>query len=151
MPGVNVGLVYRFNSSESYDYYKSSFDYSEFLSSRRYFFDLLGGVLMRSREWYPSFTTTISFGQWYTPESAWRISGEYETIRKGSNYRSLTLSADYMLSLSTLAGGYDSERAFDLDAFIGLTAGVANYNHGRNSIIWGPRRSARTYKRISRG
>lgn len=143
MPGVNVGLVYRFNSSESYDYYKSSFDYGEFLSSRRYFFDLLGGVLMRSREWYPSFATTISFGKWYTPESAWRISGEYETIRKGSNYRSLALSADYMLSLSTLAGGYDSERSFDLDAFVGMTAGVANYNHGRNSIIWGPRAGLR--------
>lgn len=143
MPGINVGLVYRFNTSPEYDAYKSHFDYREFLSSRRYFFDLLGGVLMRSRSWQPNCAVAIGFGKWYTPESAWRINGEYEYYNTGANYRSLSLSADYLLSLSTLAGGFDSERSFDLDAFVGMNAGIAHYNHKYNSIIWGPRAGLR--------
>lgn len=143
MPGIYAGLVYRFNNSEKYDAYKSTFDYSEFLSSRRYFFDLLGGVLMRSRSWQPSCAVALGFGKWFTPESGWRINGEYEHIRTGAYYRSLFLSADYLLSLSTLAGGFDDGRVFDLDAFVGMAAGVANYNHGHNSVIWGPRAGLR--------
>ena len=143
MPGVNVGLVYRFNSSEKYDAYKSAFDYKEFLTSRRYFFDFLGGVLMRSRSWHPNCAVALGFGKWYTPESAWRINGEYESYETSSNYRSLSLSADYLLSLTTLACGFDSERWFDLDAFVGLTGGAAHYSHKLNHLIWGPRAGLR--------
>lgn len=149
MPGVNIGLVYRFNNTERYDTYKSSFDYGEFLNSRRYFFDLLGGVLMRSRTWHPNVTVALGFGKWFTPESGWRINGEIESVRENSNYRSVSISADYLLSLSTLAGGFDSRSGFGLDAFLGLTGGAANYNHGHNSLIWGPRAGLRGHIRVS--
>jgi len=149
MPGVNVGLVYRFNNTERYDAYKTTFDYGKFLSSRRYFFDLLGGVMMRARGWNPNCVFALGFGKWFTPESAWRINGEYEYISTDNNYRSISLAADYMFSLSTLAGGFDSERAFDLDAFLGMTAGAANYNHGHNKLIWGPRAGLRGRIRVS--
>ena len=150
MPGVNVGLVYRFNSSEKYDSYKSSFNYDDFLTSRRYFFDLLGGVMMRSRSWHPNCAFALGFGKWFTPESAWRINGEYESIRTTSNYRSLSLSADYLLSLSTLAGGFDNDRIFDLDAFVGLTGGAAHYRHNFNNLVWGPRAGLRGRFAVSR-
>ena len=105
--------------------------------------------MMRSRGWNPNCVFALGFGKWFTPESAWRINGEYEYISTDNNYRSISLAADYMFSLSTLAGGFDSERAFDLDAFLGMTAGAANYNHGHNSIIWGPRAGLRGRIRVS--
>lgn len=149
MPGVNIGVIYRFNNTERYDIYRSSFDYTEFLASRRYFFDLLGGVLMRSRTWHPNCAVSLGFGKWFTPESGWRVNGEIESVREQTNYRSISLSADYLLSLSTLAAGFDNDRRFDLDAFIGITGGGANYNRGHNSLIWGPRAGLRSRISIS--
>lgn len=143
MPGVNIGLIYRFRGSDEYNSYKSTFNYEDFLGSRRYFVDLLGGVFMRSRKWHPNGVVSLGFGKWFTPESAWRVSGEYASISESSSYRSLALSTDYMCSLSTLAGGFDDTRGFDLDAFVGLTAGAAHYNRGRNSLVWGPRAGLR--------
>lgn len=138
VPSVNVGLAYRFRGSEEYRQYRKTFDYNDFLESERYFFDLTGGVLRRSNAWERNFVLSLGFGKWFTPESAWRVRGDYVQFGHDHSYRSVKLSGDYMMSLSTLASGFDPYRPFDFDAFVGLTAGVAHYNKGKNSIVVGP-------------
>lgn len=137
LTSINVGLVYRFPGSEAYRRWKQSFDYSDFLDCKRYFFDLTGGVFMRFKDWAPNFKANLAFGKWFTPQSAWRIRGEYAQISHGKMCRTASIGADYMLGLTTLAFGYDDYRPFELNVFAGLRGGIAHYNYGKNKFIYG--------------
>ncbi|MCM1520683.1 MAG: hypothetical protein NC098_07850 [Lachnoclostridium sp.] len=139
LPALTLGVAYNFRGTEAYRKYRQTFDYNEFLNSERYFFELKGGVQMRSRQWVANYALEGGFGKWFTPESAWRVRGRYAQLNEqASRFRSVTVGGDYILSLSTLAAGFDDSRIFDLDAFAGLELGVAHYNGGKNSIIFGP-------------
>lgn len=153
LSSVSLGLVYRFRGSEIYRSYRNTFDYNDFLSSRRYFLEAGAGLFKRFSDWYPNFKVRGAFGKWFTPESAWRVSGEYAQLtgHQDGPYRSVMLGGDYILNLSTLASGFDDERPFDLDIFAGPRIGIAHYNGGKNSMIFGAQAGLRGRFRVSDG
>lgn len=87
----------------------------------------LGGPLVINRDFFKALGhgAQISVGQWFSPLSAWRLSGrvmraEYTNDRY-MHYAGL--EADYMMSLMTLANGYRPK--FDIVPFVGVNAGAS--------------------------
>jgi len=148
LSSLSVGLIYR-NGGAGDRRARSEFEYSDYLAANHYFVEGKAGVFMRSQKWYANQAFAIALGKWFTPGSAWRLSGEYDYIHIDRNYRSVSGSLDYMGNLSTLATGWNDERFFDLSAFVGLTAGAAHYSGKYNEFIWGPRLGLRAALRLS--
>jgi len=70
------------------------------------------------------FSGQMAFGKWINPIAGWRLgmNGEYRQ-ENALKYLYGGAEADYMLSLSTMAFGYDPDRRLNLNAFVGLNAG----------------------------
>lgn len=148
MPSVNIGLIYRMRKLRFRNGDNESILHSEPFS-HRFFMDLTGGVFVRHRNWFANHAFAMSLGEWFTSSSAWRISGEYNWMKSQSDYLSLSASADYMLSLGSIADGYDPDRSFDVAPFVGFGVGMAHYNISTNNITWGPRAGLRASFRLS--
>ena len=75
------------------------------------------------------FSGQMALGKWINPVAGWRLgmNGEYRQ-ENALKYLYGGAEADYMLSLSTMAFGYDPDRRLNLNAFVGLNAGV-DYEH----------------------
>lgn len=150
LSGANIGMVYRTGNGSDNRRRREEFTEEDFLGSHQYFTELTGGIFMRSKKWNPNETVAISWGKWFSPGNAWRLSGEYNFMREHHNrYRSVTGSLDYIGSLSVLSSGFNDERIFDLSAFVGATLGAARYKSSYNSLVWGPRAGIRGAFRVS--
>lgn len=70
----------------------------------------------------------ISYGCWFTPVSAWRVSmlgwAYPHTPHSKSRGVSAALGGDYMLDITNLSGTYNPNRIFHLRPFIGANLGV---------------------------
>jgi len=86
------------------------------------------------------FSGQMAFGKWINPVAGWRlgVNGEYRQ-ENALKYLYGGAEADYMLSLSTMAFGYDPDRRLNLNAFAGLNAGV---DYERRSLDFVPGISA---------
>ncbi|BEG97923.1 hypothetical protein [Bacteroides sedimenti] len=82
----------------------------------------------------------MAMGNWINPVAGWRIgvSGEYKQ-EKGVKYVYAGTEADYMVSLSTMALGYDPERRINLNAFAGVNVGL---DYERSTMGFAPGISA---------
>ena len=149
LSSLSLGLIYRTGGGAYRRNAGTTFDYSDFLESKRFFVEGKAGVFMRSQSWHSNEAVAISLGRWFSPGSAWRVSGEYDYMNVNRNYRSISASVDYIGSLSTLAAGWNDERVFDLSVFFGLTAGGAHYSGKYNELVWGPRAGIRAAFRLS--
>lgn len=148
-PSVTVGVIYRTRSTRGYNNAMRNLEDSLYRVGRHAFINFSGGVFQRTRGWVPSVVASFNFGSWFSPVSAWRLGVEAENYSSTPVYRSLSLTADYMASLSSLSGGYDPDRAVDLRAFIGLTGGAGRYNKGLQKIVWGGRAGLQAAIRLS--
>ncbi len=146
---INIGLIYRNGTGSQRRLKSDQFLEEDFQNSNKWFFEAVGGVFMRSRKWASNHTFAIGLGKWFRPESGWRLTGEYDYMST-NKYRSLSIGADYLANLTTLAAGFDDERFFDLSAFLGLSAGGAHYQSVYNKFVWGPRVGLRAAFRLSR-
>lgn len=71
--------------------------------------------------------TRISVGRWFSPISAWRITGSYlcnAQNSSGSDLKYGGISLEYLMSLATLTKGYQANPIFDVLPFIGITGGI---------------------------
>lgn len=85
---------------------------------------------------------TASYGEWFSPLSLWRAHLDFTDRRDigRSHLRYWGVGADYLLSLGTLATGYDPDRRFDFLPFVGATFGfshVRGANHGVPGVDFG--------------
>ncbi len=142
MPSVSLGLIYRSRPTRSRNF--DDFMRQErqaFAAARTHYISAGGGVFGRSSAWKPAFMATVSFGGWFTPQTGWRFNLGADNYEDGSNtYRSVYTGADLVLSLSTLASGYDPSRVFDLRAFGGITIARARYQYRglHQEYVFGP-------------
>ena len=149
MPSVSVGVVYRTRATRGYNNAMSVLEDSLFAPARHMFFTFEGGIFQRSRGWNPSMALSAMVGSWFTPVSAWRVGVDAENYQSRPPFRSVSFTADYMASLSSLSGGFDPERIFDLRAFAGMSAGLAYYNRNMHRLVWGPRIGLQAAFRLS--
>lgn len=75
---------------------------------------------------------SLSYGEWYAPAQAWRLSlnGLAKFDTNPGRLGEVNAAADWMLSLSTLAHGYNPDRLVDIRGFAGVALG-ADYGSGR--------------------
>lgn len=83
----------------------------------------------------------LSLGKWYTPLSAFRVNGTLvrsDAMPSADNRRLYYagLGIDYMMSLGTLAKGYDPERFFDIVPYIGPSVGLS-YKREKTDVVVG--------------
>lgn len=96
------------------------------------------------------YLVNMAFGYRFTPVSALQASGDAGTVftyMPGEERQvSVTASLDYMLGLTSLIGGYDSNRKWEFDLFAGPVATVVSRDKNRR-IYWGLEGGGRlTYK-----
>lgn len=129
--GVNAGFHYRFVP------YSKAANRSVFgEDEKRYFISGalgMGSLLVGNKDLVKNAGVEAkgSFGKWYTPLSAWRITGTILYKSKAQNKLPLHyagLGMDYMMSLATLAKGYSPDHVIDVVPFVGVTAGLARRN-----------------------
>lgn len=79
-------------------------------------------------------STQLSVGKWFTPLSAWRLNGTLVRSERllGRPSKQYVYYAgtglDYMMSLGTLAQGYNPDRFFDIVPYLGANVGIAYRN-----------------------
>lgn len=74
-------------------------------------------------------TAKISFGKWYSPISAWRLSGwGYLNKIEGSRYGIVNGSLDYLLDASAFTFGYNPDRVVSTRIVAGVDLGMDFYN-----------------------
>lgn len=103
-------------------------------NSRRWFVSAAAGMgtsVVANRDLFKQagVETRLAVGHWYTPLSAWRITGTYlnKPQKKGKpELQYGGISAEYMMSLATLAKGYRANTVLDVLPFVGLTGGVSH-------------------------
>lgn len=131
MVAVNAGFHYRF-VPYSKAANRSVFDEN----AKRYF--ISGGIgagtlFVVNRDLLKNAGIELkgSIGKWYTPLSAWRVTGTilYKSKTQAQmNLHYAGVGMDYMMSLATLAKGYSPDHRIDVVPFIGVTAGLARRN-----------------------
>ncbi|MEG1729422.1 MAG: hypothetical protein RR280_07790 [Bacteroidaceae bacterium] len=90
---------------------------------------MAGGFQMKPYQYhnhdYYGVVSSIGIGRWFTPLSAWRLSASgSEWKETGSRIARGAVTADYLLDLTTLAYGYNPQRAVSLRAFGGASIGL---------------------------
>ena len=83
----------------------------------------------------PGADLELSVGDWISPVHGWRVSlaGGLNSVNKGSEHSYFgSISADYLMSFTTLLRGYDPDRIFDLAGAVG-----AEYRRVRRTGVWG--------------
>lgn len=102
-------------------------------NSGQCFFSVAGGggmplrnMLAKRNEWF--LTGRFSYGHWFTPLSAWRVNVEgwaaprdFHTHTRSGR---MTLGADYMLDVTTLAYSRMDHRLFNFRPLVGFNMGV---------------------------
>lgn len=80
-------------------------------------------------------TGRLSYGHWYSPVSAWRLSltGQVNP-QSGHRFASILAGGDYIADLSTLSYGYNEDRVVSLRALAGLNFG-ADYTSGKAHFV----------------
>lgn len=148
---VNAGLHYRF-VPYSKPANRSVFDKDD----KRYFVSGalgLGSLLVASKDLVKNAGVEMkgSLGKWYTPLSAWRVNGtiiyKSKTHAK-TNLHYAGLGMDYMMSLATLAKGYNPDHVIDIVPFVGVTAGLAR-RKGEFKVVPGLDAGAQFKLRVS--
>ncbi|MEG0949665.1 MAG: hypothetical protein RR212_06970 [Bacteroidales bacterium] len=131
LASLSAGVIYNFRQ---YDLpaYRQKFESAQ---DGKWFASVAGGVgtVMNSafNTWHPGPQIALSFGKEYTPLSTWRTAIRYTHLpelpkHKKSKYQSYYgVDADYMMDLTTLSAGYDSERIFRLYGIAGISMGAA--------------------------
>lgn len=118
-------------TSENYD---SRLACENFRADRRHWF-IGGAVGLKSplsqissnkRRWSP--LGRISFGHWFTPLSAWRLSAEGSVAKVGPlnnhAYARAVAGADYLFDATTFARGYEEDRVVDVRLLAGANLGI---------------------------
>ena len=71
------------------------------------------------------FAGRFSYGNWFNPVSGWRMNlNGIGNLKKANRYGKLTVGADYMTDLTTLACGYNPERIVHLRSIAGANIGA---------------------------
>ena len=127
LPTANIGFGYLFRGYDR----AANRSLFEGENGSSYFVSIAGGVssyvnneMLRDLTLAP--VGRISLGRWFTPISAWRLSLSGEQVRDSGKKFSVFggLNADYMLNLTTLAAGYNTNRIFSLSGILGVKAGL---------------------------
>ncbi len=125
----NIGFQYRIgrfkDNFSNYDFAAATEDY---LASRKFFLSAAAGSIYRDSSWTDNLTAWVGIGRWFSPVSAWRISGSAEYFRTLPKFADVTINADYMLSLGSMFAGYNRDRVFDVLLIGGIHGGAARYN-----------------------
>lgn len=127
LASLSAGLHYRF---APYAQQNNRLEFDK--NQRRNFITVAGGtsslaVGNKNLIKHAGFETRISVGHWYSPLSAWRITGNYLCNAKNAGQSDIKysgISLEYMMSLATLAKGYQASPVVDVLPFIGLTGGI---------------------------
>ena len=103
-------------------------------TERKDFFSIAAGAYthanaLRTKENY-GITGRLSYGRWYTPVSAWRLSltGQVNP-QSGNRYGSILAGGDYLADLTTLTFGYDEDRIVSVRGLAGINFGI-DYKRG---------------------
>lgn len=125
MHGFNRAAAYQ-AMQESDEDLRSSFSVAGGLATQANHF--------RAHEFYGP-VGRISYTQWYTPLSAWRLNmqGYLRGNIGGHKYGQVTAGADYMTDLTAQTYGYDPDRAVSINAFVGANIGV-DYTNGTTTF-----------------
>lgn len=127
MVAINAGFHYRFVP------YSKAANRSVFSENDKRFFVSgalgMGSMLVANKDLLKNAGVEVkaSMGKWYTPLSAWRVSGTIMYKGKSSQKTPLhyaALGADYMMSLATLAKGYSPDHVIDVVPFVGVSANL---------------------------
>lgn len=146
---VSLGLQYKFGKyNDPLFKYNTLEAYAAYAPTKKYFMTLGGGMFRRNGNYRKTVAGFIGVGRWFTPVSAWRVTADYEYYRPRPRSMSLGVTADYMLSLSSMVAGYNPDRVFDLLVSAGVYGGIANYNHA-NKLIVGFKGSAQARFNVS--
>lgn len=129
LTSLNVGFHYRF-APYSQQNNRLEFDKNQ----RRNFIAIAGGagsLVVSNKDLinHAGAETRISVGRWFSPISAWRITGNYLCNAQnsgGSDMKYGGVSLEYMMSLATLAKGYQANPVLDVLPFIGLSGGISH-------------------------
>lgn len=112
--------------------------YADYLADKNYFLTIGASPAHRFRGNYGNgVAASIGVGRRFTPVSSWRISADGEVYHRSPGYVSLSLSADYMASISTSMAGYNPRRLFDVSGVLGVFAGAVNYEQPLKAVIGG--------------
>ncbi len=129
MGSVMGGLRYTIGNF-AHDFPES---YEEYAKARNYFLTISGAPAWRLRGDYGTgFMASAGFGKRFTPVSSWRLTADGSIFSHTPKFVSLSLSADYLFSISTSMAGFNPYRVFDLSGVVGVTGGIAHY--GPNPI-----------------
>lgn len=152
--GVSLGLIYKNTRTEPRDMSElNRQEYEEFNTVRHKFISFGGGILGREKRWVNNSVLTLSYGSWFSPRSAWRMSLGVDYYKDHFPYYSAFIGADYIGSITSITNGYSPNRIFDLRAFAGITGGVARFRLNdvtRNEFIFGPEVGLQAAFRVAR-
>ncbi len=127
MGSVMAGLHYTIGNF-AHDFPES---YEEYAKSRNYFLTVSGAPAWRLRGDYGNgFAASAGFGKRFTPVSSWRLTADGEIFNRAPRFIALSLSADYLFSISTSMAGFNPYRVFDVSGVFGVTGGIAHYGSG---------------------
>lgn len=110
--------------------YSEAFDENE----RNAFFSFAGGISSnldapKATEQY-AVAARFSYGQWFTPASAWRINaGAMGRPNEAYRHALVNVGGDYMTDLTTLAYGYNPDRIVSVRSVLGLNLGAEYKNN----------------------
>jgi len=103
--------------------------YEEYARSKHYFLMFGGAPSVRLRGDYGTgFAATVGFGKLFTPISSWRITANAEMFSQSPKFASMSVSADYLCSISTTMAGFNPNRVFDLSGVLGVSGGASHYD-----------------------
>lgn len=121
---VMAGLNYTIGNF-AHDFPES---YQEYAASKKYFLTWGAAPAWCLRGDYGTGVVgSVGFGKRFTPISSWRLTADGEIFSHSPRYITLSLSADYLFSISTSMAGFNPDRVFDLSGVLGVTGGIAHY------------------------
>ena len=115
--------------------------YPDKSSPARFFISGGGGLSMRGLHTQPGIRGEFSLGHWITPVHGWRfnIGGGLHSVNQNDPRAYFgSVSADYLMNISTLLRGYDSRRMFELIGGLGV-----EYQRLHRNGLWGNELGAR--------
>ncbi len=127
MGSVNAGVRYSVGAYE-YDYYENKRKFDDLSQSKKWFATAGGGVAsFRTWEYDYGYSAHLGIGRWVSPMSAFRFTIDGQIFPDSwRDFRSIALSADYMLSISSAMAGFNPDRLFDVSGVLGVYGGMAN-------------------------
>lgn len=102
-------------------------------NGKRSFFTLMGGTAvaansLRTKSSY-GVVGSMGYGQWYSPLAAWRVSAEGFTHKfYNRRYARAGFAGDWIVDLSAMSFGFDTDRIVNLRGLAGLRMGMDYYS-----------------------